>query len=191
MKKIFWLLVLAMALPLHAQEWSLAPKFGLNLSDMSGDYFRGGIRPGINAGLSVERRFSTLFALEPGVFYSMQGLKDKEDNEVRKNDFINVPILAKFYIKNGFNIFAGPQVGVNISEKVVYTGEGGGEFTMKTDDIMPVDVSLMVGIGYQFKAGLLLSTNYNIGLSDSADNSGDTPARNRVFQVNIGWRLNL
>lgn len=102
-----------------------------------------------------------------------------------------IPILAKFYIKNGFNVFAGPQVGVNISEKVVYTGEGGAEFTMKTDDIMPVDVSLMVGIGYQFKAGLLLSTNYNIGLSDSADNSGDTPARNRVFQFNIGWRLNL
>ena len=31
------------------------------------------MRPGLNIGVAEEIRFSKLFALEPGVYYSMQG----------------------------------------------------------------------------------------------------------------------
>lgn len=187
MRKLFYLLILAITLPIHAQKWSVAPKVGLNLSDMTGEYFRGGIKIGLNAGLTAECRFSNVFALESGLFYSMQGIKDEEI--VRKNDYINIPILAKAYIKSGFNVFAGPQLGYNISEKLLITGGNGLEVTQKTDVIMPLDLSLMIGMGYQFKRGFLVSTNYNFGLTNIADNYDDEPSRNGVFQFNIGWRF--
>lgn len=189
MKKSFCLLILLIALPLHAQKWSLAPKIGLNLSDMTGEYFEGGMKIGLNAGLSTEYQFSKVFAIEPGIFYSMQGIKDGDN--IRKNDYINIPLLAKAYIKSGLNIFAGPQFGFNVSEKIVMTDNNNIVTTLKTDEIMPLDLSAMIGMGYQFKSGFLLSANYNIGITNVADNYGDEPSRNGVFQFNAGWRFKL
>lgn len=187
MKKLFYLLLLVIALPLHAQNWSFAPKIGLNLSDMTGEYFDGNMKVGLNAGVAAEYKFSSVFAVEPGIFYSMQGIKD-EDVEL-KNDYINIPLLAKIYIKSGFNVFAGPQLGINISEKALITDNNDVMITKKTDEIRPLDLSLMMGIGYQFKKGFLISTNYNVGLLNIADNHGDEPSRNGVFQFNVGWRF--
>lgn len=189
MKKNFYLLLLLVALPLQAQKWSVAPKIGLNLSDMTGEFFEGGMKVGLNAGLSTEYRFSNVFAIEPGIFYSMQGIKDGDI--VRKNDYINVPLLAKAYTKSGLNVFAGPQLGLNVSEKIVITDNNNRVTTLKTDDIMPLDLSVMIGVGYQFKRGFLLSANYNIGITNVADNYGDEPSRNGVFQFNAGWRFKL
>lgn len=119
----------------------------------------------------------------------MQGIKDGDI--VRKNDYINVPLLAKAYTKSGLNVFAGPQLGLNVSEKIVITDNNNRVTTLKTDDIMPLDLSVMIGVGYQFKRGFLLSANYNIGITNVADNYGDEPSRNGVFQFNAGWRFKL
>ena len=35
------------------------------------------MRPGLNIGVAEEIRFSKLFALEPGVYYSMQGYQQE------------------------------------------------------------------------------------------------------------------
>lgn len=187
MKNLFCLLFLATALPLYAQNWTFAPKLGLNLSDMSGDYFEGNMKVGLNAGLTAEYKFSNVFAIEPGLFYSMQGLKDGDN--VLKHDYMNIPLLAKAYVKDGFNVFAGPQLGFNISEKMVVTDNSGIMTTIKTDEIKLLDFSLMLGMGYQFERGFLISANYNIGLANVADNGGDEPSRNNVIQFNIGWRF--
>ena len=36
------------------------------------------MRPGLNIGVAEEIRFSKLFALEPGVYYSMQGYQKEK-----------------------------------------------------------------------------------------------------------------
>lgn len=183
MKKILYLLLLTIALPLNAQKWSFAPKVGMNLSDMTGEYFGGGMKVGLNAGMTVEYRFSDIFAIESGAFYSMQGLK--EGDAKFKVDYVNIPVLVKAYIKNGFHVFVGPQLGFNVSEKVVITDWE----DLKTDEIMPLDLSAVIGAGYQFKMGFLVSANYNIGVTNVADNYGDEPSRHSVFQLNVGWRF--
>lgn len=46
----------------------------------------------------------------------MQGVKDSEGSVkvTWKNDYVNIPVLAKYYVFNGLNFFAGQQVGFNV-----------------------------------------------------------------------------
>lgn len=217
MKKLFlFLLTLAFLAPAQAgswntpapnpelrsvNTWTFAPKLGLNLTNMTNS--EGNLKPGLNLGVTAEYRFTDVFAIEPGLFYSMQGtkiptLRDSESGYKLKakfkNDYLNIPVLAKIYVKDGWNVFLGPQLGFLVSSKLNGTA-GDATVSIKTSDYYKkVDFSLVFGAGYQFDRGLLVSFHYNAGLcktfkdnsdiTDSRDNS-----RNQVLQFNVGWRF--
>ena len=93
-----------------AQEFHFIPRIGLNLANTYPESFAD-MRPGLNIGVAEEIRFSKLFALEPGVYYSMQGYQKenaKGETARLKADYLNIPIYAKFYLYRGFHLFAGP-----------------------------------------------------------------------------------
>lgn len=200
MKKLIFLLLVVVALPLQAQEWSFAPKIGLNLANITNA--DGKMKPGLNIGVTAECRITDVFAIEPGLFYSMQGLKMEKIDGVTpkfKNDYLNIPILAKAYVKDGFNLFAGPQLGFKVSEKVSGS-QSGVSANIDTDLLKTFDFSLVLGMGYQFDMGLLVSLNYNIGLTNVLKEEGkilgettytgkDETSRNGVLQLTVGWRF--
>lgn len=76
MKKIAILLAFLIAswIGAHAQEFHFIPRIGLNLSSLYPIENYRSMRAGLNIGVAEEIRFSRLFALEPGIYYSMQGL---------------------------------------------------------------------------------------------------------------------
>lgn len=218
MKKYLVLLLIAVTASLQAQRWekpsanpilsepgnwTFAPKIGLNLANITNTDMN--VRPGMNVGVTAEYRFTPVFALEGGVFYSMQGSKksvdiagDGYDVTIKfKNDYLNIPVLAKAYIKNGWNVFAGPQLGFRVSSKISGKVSDGSADANAGFLYRPVDFSLVFGTGYQFDWGLLISANYNIGLTDMfknhAEYDGETlymnSSRNSVFQLNVGWRF--
>ena len=83
-----------------AQEFHFIPRIGLNLANTYPESFAD-MRPGLNIGVAEEIRFSKLFALEPGVYYSMQGYQKenaKGETARLKADYLNIPIYAKFYL---------------------------------------------------------------------------------------------
>lgn len=49
------------------------------------------------------------------------------------------------------------------------------------------DLSIPVGLSYDFKFGLILDARYNIGVTNLAKDAGCT--RNSVFAVTAGWRF--
>ena len=49
------------------------------------------------------------------------------------------------------------------------------------------DLSILVGLSYDFKFGLILDARYNIGVTNLAKDAGCT--RNSVFAVTAGWRF--
>ena len=103
-----------------AQEFHFIPRIGLNLANTYPESFAD-MRPGLNIGVAEEIRFSKLFALEPGVYYSMQGYQQenaKGETARLKADYLNIPVYAKFYLYRGFHLFAGPQVGFNVRAKL-------------------------------------------------------------------------
>lgn len=197
MKKIALIVMLFTVFQLSAQEFHFIPKIGLNFANMTN--MEGSMKPGLNIGVAGEVMLTNHFAIEPGVYYSMQGTKVDEVSLKLKNDYLNIPILFKGYVYEGFNLFAGPQLGFKVSSKAKLSGSGASITTdAMSDAFKSVDFGIVVGAGYQSSMGLLFSLSYNIGLANVLDGdklasmSGmsqvrDEKCRNGVLQFNLGW----
>ncbi|MCB9070111.1 MAG: PorT family protein [Calditrichae bacterium] len=80
-------------------------KAGLNIATIGGDDISDvDSRTGFAAGLFGEIGIDKMFAIQPEVYYSMQGAKSKEDingttvDVTMKLDYIQIPVLFKFII---------------------------------------------------------------------------------------------
>lgn len=201
MKKIACLLLLFVTFQVSAQEFHFIPKIGLNFANMTNS--DGSMKPGLNIGVAGEVMMTNNFAIEPGIFYSMQGAKGKDGGASLKikNDYLNIPVLFKGYVYEGFNLFAGPQLGFKVSSKLKYSKSGTSVSTSEGSDLFKsVDFAIIIGAGYQSSMGLLFSLSYNIGLANTinADKFAALPGgsgmegeknRNGVLQFNVGWRF--
>lgn len=199
MKKCLLLLLLFVAFQVSAQEFHFIPKIGLNMGNITNS--DGSMKPGLNIGVAGEVMMTERFAIEPGVFYSMQGTKDKESGTTMKikNDYLNIPVLFKGYVYEGFNLFAGPQLGFKVSSKIKASQSGTSVSTSEGSDLFKtVDFSIVLGAGYQSPMGFLVSLNYNIGLTNTINKDKfssllgttvDETCRNGVLQLNVGWRF--
>lgn len=171
------------------QAFHFTPKVGLNTANIEGT---GGTDPkyGLNVGFSAEWMFLPKLSVEPGVFYSMQGCKFGSGAKVNM-DYVNVPVLAKYYIVKGFNVFAGPQFGFNVKAELEDTPTN--EDADIKDYIKTFDFGIATGVGYQFDMGLLVSAGFNWSFSDHAKQSfksaDDDKYHNLAFQFNVGWRF--
>ena len=182
---------------LAQSEFSFTPKVGLNIANISGT---GGTDPryGVNVGFSVEREIFPNLALESGVFYSMQGMRFSSGNLDVNLDYINVPVLAKYYVFNGLNVFAGPQLGFNVKAEAKAKGSLIDVNIDYKDYIKTFDPALVFGLGYQFDMGLSVSASYNWSFLDQMKDDGVVinyinanadKYHNHVLQFNVGWRF--
>ena len=97
---------------------TLQPKVGLNISSMT-DADDADPRFGVAAGAELEYQVNSFFSISGGALYSMQGLKGSDDVDVTmKLDYINVPIMANFYVVKGLALKAGIQPGFNVNSKL-------------------------------------------------------------------------
>ncbi|MDN6281236.1 MAG: PorT family protein [Psychroflexus sp.] len=173
----------------------IGAKGGVNFATVAGDDFDSpDSRTSFNAGLVAEVPYSERFSLQAEVFYSGQGFKVDDINFGDLNidtdkveyqlDYIQVPLLAKFYLIEGLNIYAGPQIGFKVNEKIDY--EAGGS-TDVDDTLFPeaqdFDFSGTVGAGYKFDNGFFVDARYNYGFSDLVK---DTKSHNSVIQAGVG-----
>jgi hypothetical protein len=206
-----------MTVHVHAQRVHFIPKVGYNMSDIAPSLHDS--RHGVNFGVSFEYEILPRLSVETGVYYSMQGSSYKLDEELHvfhdfinghisihsdmQNDYINVPLLAKGYIYHGLHLYAGLQTGflvhsrLNLSsdislENVIDDGFMQFEDIDLSDYENKIDLSGVIGAGYRFDIGLLVSVNYNAGIvklfrTENIPFHPDMNAKNNVLQVNIGW----
>ena len=80
MKKIALLLLMFVAFQVSAQDFHFLPKIGLNLANMTNS--DGSMKPGLNVGVAAEFPINPQFSVEPGIYYSMQGVKESAIQEV-------------------------------------------------------------------------------------------------------------
>lgn len=170
------------------QELHFIPKIGVNLANT---YGTGGtdLKAGLNAGLSAEWMLLPKFSIEPGVFYSMQGCKFQSGTQV-KMDYVNIPVLAKYYLVKGLHVFAGPQFGFNVKAEL------DNAITNEDSDVKSYvktfDIGIASGLGYQFDMGLMVSAGFNWSLSNNIKEKyilEEDKYRHAVFQLNAGWRF--
>jgi len=191
----FTLLVLGVT-NITAQERNVkfGVKAGLNVSTIAGDNELSELsdaRASFHAGVLLDISLSDKFALQPELVYSSQGITGEFDNLVFKLDYLNIPVMAKYYIVKGLSIQAGPQLGVLLSAKMKVNDSFGESENDLTNEVTSIDFGVNFGVGYQFDFGLFFDGRYNLGLS-SINNDLDgtiSTLRNSVFQLSVGYKF--
>lgn len=137
-------------------------------------------KAGFHVGALAEIFINEKFSVQPEILYSSQGVKGKGSDSSKNNlDYINVPIMAKYYVIDGLSLQAGPQIGFNVKAK------SAGEDIK--DLINTVDFGLNFGAGYEIAMGIFVDARYNLGLSKVAKEIKSS--KNGVFQLSVGYKF--
>ena len=192
----------------NAQDITFGAKAGINIANLDVTDANIDSRTSLHLGVTAEFEISDTFSIQPELLYSAQGATESdtyEDSFVRqvsesewKLNYIQIPIMAKFYVSEGLSLEAGPQIGFLASAEVDSDStetslfDGSSVSTSSTVDakeiVKSVDFGLNFGLGYKLDSGLNFALRYNLGLSNIYDVSEtDVKIKNRVFQLSVGY----
>ncbi|RZJ50008.1 MAG: PorT family protein, partial [Flavobacterium sp.] len=97
--------------------------------------------------------------------------------------YLNVPIMAKYYVIEKLSLEAGPQIGFLLSAK--------NQVDDLKDSFKSVDFGLNLGASYDITEHFFAGVRYNIGLSNIADvpDESDYKTNNSVVSVSVGYKF--
>ncbi|MBR1545596.1 MAG: PorT family protein [Prevotella sp.] len=174
---------------------TLKPMVGINLATMT-KMDDSKMRVGLAAGVEAEYGVAENFSVTAGVLYSMQGVKFSASeggvsiDETLKLDYINIPILANYYIIPGLAIKAGIQPAFKASAKVKAEASYQGESASDTEDLDGAKgfyLSIPVGLSYEYQS-FVLDARYNLGVTKAFD-GGDS--KHSWFMFTLGYKFAL
>lgn len=142
-------------------------------------------KSGLHIGGLVEIPVKKNFAVQPELIYSVQGSKYSYGYHGNTRlDYINIKVLAKFYVNKNFSIEVGPQLGFNVKANETHHRSS---YSIR-EDVNTVDFALAAGVTYRLNNGLFFSGRYNLGLTNIAKYSDDY-ITNCVLQLSVGYRF--
>jgi predicted porin len=196
MKKMMMMAVMALvALTASAQKTlhekgtiTLQPKVGLALGSFSGDYTKEAgesdpkLRPGFIAGVEGEYYINDWFSAAAGVSYAQQGWK--MNGNTLKLDYLNVPVVADFYVAPGLALKTGVQFGFLMNAKAE-------DIDIK-DDSEKLNISIPIGISYEI-SNFVFDARYNVGVTkvNKYGGSRDEKQRSELIQITVGYKFGL
>lgn len=165
-------------------------------------------------GVEAEYQLAEKFSLAAGINYAQQGCGWSDysyqigNNKAELKDakiqlgYVNVPITANYYLFKGFAVKAGVQFGFLTSAKTkgTLTTEYNGAKSSTDldskdfkDECKSLDISIPVGISYEFNVPVVIDLRYNIGLTKVNKESidGHKDFKNNVIQLTVGYKLAL
>ena len=169
-------------------------KGGVSFTNMTSDGFEDEkSRTGFHLGLLSEIPLSERFSLQPEVLYATQGLEADRSfagqniNGEYQLDYIQVPVLAKFYLVDGLSIEAGPSFNFLVEEEYDFeSGMADAEFDTEAGSTF--EFGGAIGASYKFNNGFFVSARYTQGFTDvfDSDNWDDDAIKNNGIQAGIG-----
>lgn len=167
---------------LSAQDLNFGVKGGVNVASIGGGNNYVGVaglgsKVGFHLGGVVESPFSEKFSLQAELLYSLQGSKWSIGSGSNLNlNYINLPILGKYYIIEGLSAEAGPLVGFLLSTNADKADYG------------TIDIAFAIGASYKLNENIFFSLRYNKGISNiNKNDSIDYNNQNNVFQISAGY----
>lgn len=191
--------------------WTLQPKAGINIAKMTNTE-NGKVRWGLVAGAELGYQASPLLSITAGALYSQQGVNSDVDiyynnsnsqpdgrmEMTFKMDYVNIPILANFYVADGLAVKMGIQPGILINDKVEISKFGDSTETGLKDfyrdanadvNIPSVDFAIPLGLSYEF-SNVVLDARYNLHLTNAISALGES-TKHSVFQITLGYKFKL
>jgi hypothetical protein len=165
---------------------------------------------GFTGGLYLNYKFeNSISAIYSEISYSRLGNKlhysdidDLEYDFVIKYDYLNMELWYKAYLLPGLHFGAGPKIGFNLTPgDLYYTSNGEAIFgpdiriQQQMRDVLRgrTNVSLGVGVGYEFPFGLSVDARYYYGISDVMQTEVnnfhfiENPNASRVIQLTVRY----
>ena len=163
-------------------------------------------------GVDLEYMFTDRLGLQAGALWGQAGSGwddvnfhvEKETVKMRdlkiETDYVNVPVTLNYYIAKGLALKAGVQCSFLTRAKFKFSVSGESEgVNSKTDydiDIKDLfnnfDLSIPVGLSYEFKTPFVIDARYNIGISKvNKESFGGKDSRNGVFTLSFGYKFSL
>ena len=164
----------AMAQP--AKKFTFGPKVGFDLTHFWGKHVVHDVKFGYQAGAFAEFGVTNKFAIAPEVVFAAQG--GKGDHVSYTTNYINIPVMLKFYVAPDFSIDFGPQVGINVYSKC--DGED------VSDATKSVDFGAGLGATYNLARDVFVQARYTMGFTE-VFKVGE--AKNGNAQIAIGYRF--
>ena len=206
MKKITIALVcmlLTAGAAMAQKQFTFGPKIGVDYTHFWGKNAYHGGQLNYQAGLFMEYRFTSSFSIAPEVVFAAQGgkydVKDYNDGDgyfdakfTDNINYINIPVMFKYYLIPALSIDLGPQLGINVYSK--YTVESKDknlnikETIDQKDDTKAIDVGVGLGLTYNITNDVFVQGRYTLGLTEVFDKSWDT-GKNGNAQIAIGYRF--
>lgn len=184
------------------KKFTFGPKVGVDLTNFWGKDLPHGMQFNYQAGAFMEYHFTNKFSIAPEIVFAAQGgkidmtdyldtpayIKGSADMSFHFN-YINLPIMLKFYAIPKLSIDFGPQIGFNVYSKATARAKVNGRTESYTDDfdgVQSVDVGLGLGATYNITNDIFVQGRYTMGLTKVFE-AGDV--YNGNIQLAIGYRF--
>ena len=220
MKKITIALVcmiMATGAVMAQKTFTFGPKIGVDYTHFWGKDTKHGGQLNYQAGVFFEYRLSNEFAIAPEVVFAAQGgkydavvdysniihaeapsssihtkmLGDFEASVTNNVNYINIPVMLKYYVTPSFSIDLGPQLGINVYSKTTYEAKNKDLDIKKTvdykDNTKTVDVGVALGMTYNIAKDVFVQGRYTMGMTKVYKWGSDT--YNGNAQIAIGYRF--
>lgn len=197
MKKVFVLIAAAIVSMSAMAQVQFGAKVGFDMTNFWGSDVEHGMKPSYQAGVLMEYKFNPHFAIAPEVVFASQGGKFKAIDmnlfglDISKNvtfntNYINVPVMLKYYATPAFSIDFGPQVGFNVYSK--YSIEDVDKAIDLKDNTKGVDFGLGLGGTYNLTENAFVQARYTMGMTKVFD--GDyNKEKNGNIQLAFGMKF--
>ena len=174
MKKFFVLIAVAIVSMSAMAQVQFGAKVGVDATNFWGENAEHGMKPSYQAGLVMEYKFNPHFAIAPEVVFASQGGKfkaidmnlfgfDVSKKVTYNTNYINVPVMLKYYVAPAFSIDFGPQVGFNVYSKLSVE-DVDKAYDLK-ESTKSVDFGLGLGGTYNLTDNAFVQARYTLGLT--------------------------
>ena len=189
------------------KKFTFGPKVGFDFTNYWGKDVEHGGQLNYQIGAFMEYRLTDKFSVAPEVVFAAQGGKyDKTTSGVTYKEtdhvnYINVPVMLKFYVVPSLSIDFGPQLGINVYSKTTSELKAGSNADKKTTDLKDftktVDFGVGIGLTYNITNDVFVQGRYTMGLTKVFDNKesfilealGFDKPKNSNAQISIGYRF--
>ena len=198
MKKVFVLIAAAIVSMSAMAQVQFGAKVGVDATNFWGKDTPHGMQLNYQAGLMMEYKFNPHFAIAPEVVFAAQGGKITRTVDLVETDctfhtnYINVPVMLKYYVSPAFSIDFGPQVGFNVYSKMTAKGKAANVEAEWTEDLKDftktVDFGLGLGGTYNLTENAFVQARYTMGMTKVFD--GDyNKEKNGNIQIAFGMKF--
>ncbi|WP_397362918.1 porin family protein [Olleya sp. R77988] len=132
---------------------------GISISATESGFYIGGV---------ADIEISDVFHVQPEVVYASTG----DDG----GDGIAIPIMAKYYVSDKFNIQAGPHFDISLEDI--------------PEDFTGFGISLGAGLGYDIDDNFFAEARYSFQLNDYYTGDLDVSTTTNLLMVGVGYKFN-